>query len=369
MSIPKLRRRIAVEAARLMYERLESEYFTAKRKAAARFGVNPRHQPQDLPSNREIRDEIQTFARIHEGERRFENLGEMRKAALGMMRLLARFEPRLIGSVRTGHVRAGSDIDLHVFSLNASGIGDVLDRNGYQYDIEHKRVIKHNEARVFTHIHVHDHFTFELTVYKPDQLSYVFKSSITGKAIERASIGELEELIAREHPDIDLDTDDDEPESDLDPCLIWSLLLPPLANVRQDPAWHPEGDALYHSLQAFEIARDEHPHDIELITAALLHDVGKAIDAHDHVAAGLEALEGTLSTREHFLIAHHMDAQACRDRTLGAKQHRRLRQSEWFDDLMLLRDIDDRARTPGVDVCSAEEAIEHLRAMSDELDE
>jgi hypothetical protein len=32
------------------------------------------------------------------------------------MRLLCRFRPRLIGSVMTGHVRKGSDIDLHLFS-------------------------------------------------------------------------------------------------------------------------------------------------------------------------------------------------------------------------------------------------------------
>ena len=34
---------------------------------------------------------------------------------------------------------------------------------------------------------------------------YVFKSSITGKAIERASIAELEQFLAREYPDVSLD--------------------------------------------------------------------------------------------------------------------------------------------------------------------
>src|SRR5580693_1714799 len=65
MSDAKLRHAIAFEAARLMYERVESEYFTAKRKAAKRLcrgGV----KPEDLPSNAEIREQIQVFARIHE---------------------------------------------------------------------------------------------------------------------------------------------------------------------------------------------------------------------------------------------------------------------------------------------------------------
>jgi hypothetical protein len=53
-------------------------------------------------------------------------------------------------------------------------------------------------------------------------------------------------------------------------------LLVALDGVRQDPRWHPEGDALYHSLQAFELARRETT-DRGLWAAALLHDVGKAL--------------------------------------------------------------------------------------------
>ncbi len=68
----KLRRAIAVDAAALMYEGAESEYFTAKRKAARRHGVNARYQPKDLPSNREIREEILKLAGMFEGEGRTE---------------------------------------------------------------------------------------------------------------------------------------------------------------------------------------------------------------------------------------------------------------------------------------------------------
>ena len=56
MANGKLRQRIAWEAARLMYERSESEYYRAKLKAAGRLGGG-RVKPKDLPSNREIRDE------------------------------------------------------------------------------------------------------------------------------------------------------------------------------------------------------------------------------------------------------------------------------------------------------------------------
>jgi hypothetical protein len=36
-----------------------------------------------------------------------------------------------------------------------------LDDLGLHYDVEHKRIIKHNEERIFTHIHVADRFVFE----------------------------------------------------------------------------------------------------------------------------------------------------------------------------------------------------------------
>src|SRR5580700_4481784 len=121
------------------------------------------------------------------------------------MRILCRFRPRLIGSVMTGHVRKGSDIDLHLFSDHVEPIVALLEEEGLQFDVERKQLVKHNESRVFIHIHVYDTFNFELTIYAEDKAHYVFKSSITGKAIERASIAELEDFLAREYPDLKLD--------------------------------------------------------------------------------------------------------------------------------------------------------------------
>ncbi|MEE2706786.1 MAG: tRNA adenylyltransferase, partial [Planctomycetota bacterium] len=191
MANEKLRRQIAWEAARLMYVRQESEYFRAKIKAARRI-CRGWVKPQDLPSNTEIRDQIQSLARTHEGDRREEKLQEMRFEALRMMRILRAFRPRLIGSVLTGHVRAGSDIDIHVFSGSLEAVTAALDEEGSVYDVERKHVRKDGEGRVFTHVHVHDRFPFELTVYAANKAHYVFKSSVTGKAMERVSIAELE---------------------------------------------------------------------------------------------------------------------------------------------------------------------------------
>src|SRR3954453_3182354 len=159
MADAKLRQAIAFEAARLMYERIESEYFTAKRKAAKRL-CRGSVKPEDLPSNAEIRDQIQVFPPIHEGDKRTDHLKQMRLEALRLMRLLRAFRPRLIGSVMTGHVRKGSDIDLHVFCDSANSVADLLEQEGLDCELERKQVVKHGEARVFTHIHVRDRFPF-----------------------------------------------------------------------------------------------------------------------------------------------------------------------------------------------------------------
>src|SRR5437764_7179817 len=240
------------------------------------------------------------------------------------MRLLARFRPRLIGSVRPGHVRKGSDIDIHIFCDSQALVTDTLDELGLQYDVEHKRIVKYGEERTFTHIHIFDNHNYELTLYPEDKAHYVFKSSITGKAIERASIAELEALLLEENPELDLDEEVERLEDHIDRFTLFRMLLEPLEGVKQSAKYHPEGDALYHSLQVFELAREERPYDEEFLLAALLHDVGKGLDRSNHVAAGLEALEGLLTERTRFFIEHHMEVHEYLAGTLGAKRRREL---------------------------------------------
>ncbi len=359
----KLRRQICYEAARAMYFRHETEYFRAKQKAARRV-CRGWVKPADLPTNAEIRDEILRLARLHEGDRRTEHLRQMRLVALRVMRLLGRFRPRLIGSALTGHTRAGSDIDIHVFSDSLEAVAAALDEQLLFYDVERKRVRKEGEERVYTHVHVKDEFPIELTVYPARMYKHVFTSSITGKAIERASIAELEQLLEREYPDLDVEGALQDIAEQPDRFQLYTALLLPLENVKQHPKYHPEGDVLYHSLQVFDLACDELAYDEEFLLAALLHDCGKGIDPQDHVAAALEALEGFITDRTAWLIEHHMEAHRIWDRTIGSRAHRRLRENENYEDLLLLSECDRAGRVPGVETSTLEEAIEYLRQLA-----
>ncbi len=345
-----------------MYRREETEYYHAKMKAARRV-VKGWVKPADLPSNAEIRDEVLALARTLEGSDRDQQLREMRIAALQMMQRCESFHPRLIGSVLTGHIRKGSDIDIHLFANQIVAVTGLLDYHGMDYEVERKRIHKAEQTRIYQHVHVRDRFQFELTVYPPSERLVVPKSSITGKAIERATLPQFRQFLAAAYPDVDLEAELAAAEQTVDRFQVFRSLLLPLDTVEQNPLYHPEGDVLYHSLQVYDLALDRLPYDEEFLLAALLHDVGKGIDATDHVAAGLEALEGLITERTRWLIEHHMLAHQVRDRSLGFRARKRLEQSEFFDDLMLLNECDRLGRRQGVAVTDVDDALEYLREL------
>ena len=246
MSADRLRRRVAFEAARLIFAREETQYSRAKMKAARRCCAGD-ILPGDLPSNREVRDRVQAIRRASQSE-----------------------QQRLVAG-------------------------------------------------------------------------------------EAAELGFAGPLLAAENL--------------IDRYRTYELLLLPLENVGQPPEDHPEGDVLYHSLQVFELAKQELPYDEEFLLAALLHDVGKAIDRRDHVAAGLEALEGAVTPRTAWLIEHHVEAHALRQGTLGVRPRRRLESAEDFHELLLLAECDHQGRAVGAAVPDVWDALDYLRKLADECGE
>ncbi|MGD9127017.1 MAG: HD domain-containing protein [Planctomycetia bacterium] len=234
MSNQKLRKQLAWESARLMYSREASEYHRAKRKAARRIGISD-VKPRDLPSNREIQEQVEVIARLYD-----------------------RDQPEPGICIFSGRISKGHQDDRNV--------------------------------------------CFE------------------------------------------------------------SLLLA-LEKVKEDPQYHPEGDVLYHSLQVFQLAREEEPYDSEFLEAALLHDVGKAIDRMDHIAAGLAALADLITDRTAWFIRHHIDGQRLRDGRLGARARKRLVASEDFELLELLAKCDRAGRQCGVAVPDVDEAIAYLHEL------
>jgi hypothetical protein len=133
-------------------------------------------------------------------------------------------------------------------------------------------------------------------------------------------------------------------------------LLEALDGVRQSPRYHPEGDALFHSLQVFELARAATT-DPVLWAAALFHDVGKAIDSPLHDEIGADLLEGLLCSRAVWLVRHHLDLLKDARGT-----RRRLGGTPALRDLERLRRWDLGGRDPNARVVPLEDAFDQLFA-------
>jgi len=194
----KIRRLVAQEAARLMYEEGVSEYRDAKRKAARRFGTEKALSlGSHLPSNAEIHDELQRLIGIHEGEVLPERLMCLRVMALRQMETLAPFRPFLVGSVLNGAVTERSDIDLHLFAESCELVEEYLNEKGIPFELEVITIRHGGEFLEYPHIYIEDDdVVVECTVYAVEEIHRIPKSSITGRPMERADARKLRKIIA-----------------------------------------------------------------------------------------------------------------------------------------------------------------------------
>ena len=131
-------------------------------------------------------------------------------------------------------------------------------------------------------------------------------------------------------------------------------LLESLEEIEESSKYHPESDALFHSLQVFQCALTD-SNDPVLWAAALFHDIGKSFDYANHEAAGSELLSGLLCPRVIWLINHHLDLLKSPQKT-----RHKLRETRQLKDLELLRRWDLSGRKVDADVISIHEALDHI---------
>ena len=186
-----LRHSVAVEAARLLYQREFKEYYQAKREAARRQGC------EVLPTNHEIHHQLLLIAQASEGSERTARLTDMRQAALEVMEVLQDFKPKLIGSVWTGHIRRGSDIDINIYAPGPEVVLWKLEKANLFGRAERVQAKQNGQRMEFVHIHLHhpSGHEVEITVYAPDDYRIHPTCSITGGPIARGSVAELRKLL------------------------------------------------------------------------------------------------------------------------------------------------------------------------------
>lgn len=181
-----------------MYHEGVKQYFDAKRMANKRLlnrgGLKSgQSRPKDLPSNGEISAELLKLVELLEDDKE-QRLLALRETAVSVMRELQEFSPRLIGSVSTGRIRQGSDIDLHVFTERIELLESALQHLQWFYEKEQVSIKKGEQYVEYTHIYLQADFPIELSVYPLSELKVVSKSSTDGKAIKRLKLAEVEAL-------------------------------------------------------------------------------------------------------------------------------------------------------------------------------
>ena len=188
------RRRIAHLAARIMAEDGVEDYALAKKKAARQAGVaDTRH----LPGNDEIDDALKSYQQtFHAGDQR-DRLQELREKAVRAMQELAQFNPHLCGSVLSGNAGKYADINLQLFTDDAKSVELFLIGRGISYKPGQISLYR-GEARITVPLFMmNDEGTdIEIIVLSPRDARLPLRTSPAGKAIERAKVAAVEELLA-----------------------------------------------------------------------------------------------------------------------------------------------------------------------------
>ena len=191
-----MRKKVAKEAASLLYLGVEKEYKQAKRKAAETFGVH------FLPRNLEVAIEFDRIAEEKEGIARQKRLVRMRQESLKLMKILQEYKPVLIGSVWRGTIHRESDIDIVVYHGEPDDVLALIKRNNLEVkQAERATVTKQGLKKTSFHIHLElpTKEKIEIIVRSPEENDYKGKCEIYGDTITGLHLQELEKVL-KENP-------------------------------------------------------------------------------------------------------------------------------------------------------------------------
>jgi hypothetical protein len=188
------RRRIAVEAARLISEEGLRDYRLAKLKAASRLGIT---DDTSLPKNGEIEDALREHQRLFRAHEQPRTLHKLREAALEAMRFFARHQPRLVGPVLDGTADEHSAVCLHLHDDRAEEIALFLREHGIPYEERTRRLRLERDvtADVPVFLFTADNSAIDLTVLPYDRLRQAPLDRIDEKPMRRATLAMVEELV------------------------------------------------------------------------------------------------------------------------------------------------------------------------------
>jgi len=190
----QMRVRIAQEAARLMTEEGIHDFYAAKRKAAQHLGAP---DTRNMPRNLEVEAALQEYQRLFRGEEQAVHLKALRESAVQAMRFLARFNPRLVGSVLSGTAGRHADINLHLFADTAEEISLFLMESSIPFRAAHKRVrLARNDWQEYPSFEfLAGDYPVDLVVFPSEGRREAPRSPVDGRPMCRAGLEEVEALL------------------------------------------------------------------------------------------------------------------------------------------------------------------------------
>jgi hypothetical protein len=193
----ELRRRIALEAARLMSEHGIRDFHQAKRKAAERLGAG---EDVGLPKNSEVEDALREYQRLFQADEQPVRLRRLREVARDAMRFFVRFQPRLVGAVLDGTADRHSAVCLHLFSDAPEEVVAFLQEQGIPYEEQNRRLRTHHDAQHEYPVLLFsaDEVAIDLTVLPLDAIRQAPLDRVGDRPMRRAALAALEELLAQE---------------------------------------------------------------------------------------------------------------------------------------------------------------------------
>ena len=193
-SLRKLRTEIAQLAAKLIASEGVADFRSAKRKAAARLGIDSERY---LPANVEIEQALQEYQRLFQSRSQPDHLLALRQAALQAMQFLERFRPRLVGAVLLGTATEFSEITLHLYCDAAEDVAWFLNEAGIKFE-QTSRLIKTapGAAREFPALGFIAGETPVVLVLFTETLEAIKPlSPVDGKPMRRATMAGLKALL------------------------------------------------------------------------------------------------------------------------------------------------------------------------------
>lgn len=189
--LAEIRQRISRETARLIAEEGINDFHVAKRKATERLNLP---EGQHLPSNPEIEQALAEHLQLFHARDLPERLRRLRRLAVQVMHLLERFEPRLVGSLLTGHVTRFSKIELHITANTPELVAFFLQDQGIRLEQSSKRLRFGGERSEIVPVYgfVAEDTVIEVSVFTPAGSREAPLSPIDGRPMKRIPLKEVE---------------------------------------------------------------------------------------------------------------------------------------------------------------------------------